>query len=169
MTRPRQTCGIACLKLSSSRWRKPRLHTSQKPEVSIYTLSSEFSNLSEGFNCTNEEDSASLTIIRKRAWEALRSKIDEQTTDPVILGKLRSHFEERFRYDEHGVPRVWKPDDDIDGAFKKAKDQVLQCCLTLSVADFLIDTRVDTDLLQNRTSRFIPRVHVALRFLGFFY
>jgi hypothetical protein len=22
------------------------------------------------------------------------------------------------------VPRVWKPDDDIDGAFKKAKDQV---------------------------------------------
>ena len=22
------------------------------------------------------------------------------------------------------MPRVWKPDDDIDGAFKKAKDQV---------------------------------------------
>jgi hypothetical protein len=39
--------------------------------------------------------------------------------------KLRAHFEERFRYDEHGVPRVWRPDDDIDGAFKKAKDVTL--------------------------------------------
>jgi hypothetical protein len=34
-------------------------------------------------------------------------------------------FEERFRYDEHGVPRVWRPDDDIDGAFKHAKDGAL--------------------------------------------
>ena len=44
----------------------------------------------------------------------------------MILGKLRNYFEERFRYDEQGVPRVWKPDDDIDGAFKRAKDQTLQ-------------------------------------------
>lgn len=42
----------------------------------------------------------------------------------MFVGKLRNHFEERFRYNEEGVPRVWKPDDDIDGAFKKAKDQV---------------------------------------------
>lgn len=67
---------------------------------------------------------SSLAALRKRAWQVLRDKIDEQTADPVILSKLRGHFEEKFRYDEHNVPRVWKPDDDIDGAFKKAKDQV---------------------------------------------
>jgi protein SEY1 len=77
-----------------------------------------------GFNCTEEENKMSLATLRKRAWQVLRAKIDEQTAEPVILGKLRNHFEERFRYDEQGVPRVWKPDDDIDGAFKKAKDQV---------------------------------------------
>ena len=77
-----------------------------------------------GFNCTDEENKNALAILRKRAWLALRSKIDEQTADAVILSQLRGHFEERFRYDETGVPRVWKPDDDIDGAFKKAKDQV---------------------------------------------
>ena len=80
----------------------------------------------EGLNCTDEENRVSLATLRKRAWVAFRAKIDEQTADPVILGKLRSHFEERFRYDEVGVPRVWKPDDDIDGAFKKAKDQTLE-------------------------------------------
>jgi hypothetical protein len=77
-----------------------------------------------GFNCTDEENANSLAALRRRAWQALRAKIDEQTAEPVILGKLRSHFEERFRYDETGVPRVWKPEDDIDGAFKKAKDEV---------------------------------------------
>lgn len=77
-----------------------------------------------GFNCTEEENTTALATLRKRTWLALRAKIDEQTADAVILAKLRGHFEERFRYDEHGVPRVWKPDDDIDGAFKKAKDQV---------------------------------------------
>ncbi|EIW83198.1 root hair defective 3 GTP-binding protein [Coniophora puteana RWD-64-598 SS2] len=78
------------------------------------------------FNCTEEENEAALATLRKRAWLALRAKVDEQTADTAILGKLRSHFEESFRYDEHGVPRVWKPDDDIDGAFKKAKEETLE-------------------------------------------
>lgn len=65
-----------------------------------------------------------LASLKKRAWLVLRAKIEEQTADQVFLGKLRNHFEESFRYDEHGVPRVWKPADDIEGAFKRAKEQV---------------------------------------------
>jgi hypothetical protein len=79
---------------------------------------------SQGFNCTDEENATSLATLRRRAWILLRSKIDDQTADAAILGKLRTYFEERFRYDEQGIPRVWRPEDDIDGAFKKAKDQV---------------------------------------------
>ena len=79
-----------------------------------------------GFDCTNEENDQAITTLRQRAWAVLRAKIDEQTADTAILAKLRTYFEERFRYDEHGVPRVWKPDDDIDGAFTKAKDVTLE-------------------------------------------
>ncbi|KAJ3775731.1 RHD3/Sey1 [Lentinula raphanica] len=78
------------------------------------------------FNCTEEENAHSLAALRRRAWQVLRSKIDEQTADSIFVGRLRAHFEERFRYDEQGVPRVWKPEDDIDGAFKRAKDQTLE-------------------------------------------
>ena len=74
-----------------------------------------------GFNCTEEENKTSFATLRKRTWPVL---LAEQTAEPVILRKLRNHFEEQFGYDEQGVPRVWKPDDDIDGAFKKAKEQV---------------------------------------------
>lgn len=79
----------------------------------------------KSYNCTDEENVSSLATLRKRAWQCLRTKIDEQTADAVILNKLRNHFEERFRYDDEGMPRVWKPEDDIDSAFKKAKEQTL--------------------------------------------
>ncbi|KAG9316752.1 protein SEY1 [Chiua virens] len=79
----------------------------------------------KAFNCTEEENANALSSLRIRAWLALRGKIDELTADTAILGKLRMHFEERFRYDESGVPRVWQPDDDIEGAFRKAKDETL--------------------------------------------
>lgn len=81
---------------------------------------------SKGFNCTEEENASSLATLRTRTWQTLRAKIDEQTADAVILGKLRGHFEERFRYDDQGVPRVWKPEDDIDETFRIAKDQTLE-------------------------------------------
>lgn len=45
------------------------------------------------------------------------------------MAKLRTHFEERFRYDDKGVPRVWTPEDDIDGAFTKARDEVTDLLL----------------------------------------
>ncbi|PCH36110.1 root hair defective 3 GTP-binding protein [Wolfiporia cocos MD-104 SS10] len=80
----------------------------------------------KSFNCTDEENETSLASLRRRAWLALRSKVDEQTTDAAFLTKLRAYFEERFRYDEHGVPRVWRPADDIDGLFKNARDQTLE-------------------------------------------
>jgi protein SEY1 len=34
-------------------------------------------------------------------------------------------FEDRFRYDESGVPRIWRPTDDIDGAYSRARDHTL--------------------------------------------
>lgn len=87
-----------------------------------------------GFNCTEQENATALSTLRRRAWIALRSKIDEQTADQSFLAKLRTYFEERFRYDEKGVPRVWTPSDDIDGAFAKAKDEVSSVVLAFRPA-----------------------------------
>jgi hypothetical protein len=76
------------------------------------------------FNCTDKENEAALEAIRRKAWLGLVHKAQEQTGEAVLLSKLKLLFEEKFRYDEEGVPRVWKPEDDIDSIFKKAKDAV---------------------------------------------
>ncbi|KAF8496384.1 root hair defective 3 GTP-binding protein-domain-containing protein [Russula emetica] len=75
----------------------------------------------ECFDCTDEENDEAIVTLWQCAWAALRAKVDEQTADTEILTKLRTYFEEHFCYDEHGVPRIWKPVDDIDGTFKKTR------------------------------------------------
>lgn len=80
--------------------------------------------LTAGFNCTAEENAAALESLRTRAWIALCRRLEDQTSDASVLAILRATFEERFRYDEGGIPRVWKPEDDIEGAFRVAKDEV---------------------------------------------
>ncbi|KAH9824355.1 RHD3/Sey1 [Melampsora americana] len=79
----------------------------------------------QGFSCTDEENEKTISLMTKKAWIALRNKVDEQTADTTLLIKLKLAFEERFRYDADGVPKVWKPEDDIDTAFRGAKDETL--------------------------------------------
>ncbi|KAI9602116.1 hypothetical protein KEM48_000143, partial [Puccinia striiformis f. sp. tritici PST-130] len=80
---------------------------------------------SASFSCTEEDDEKTKEIISRKGWISLRNKIDEQTVDATLLVKLKLAFEERFRYDTVGVPRVWKPEDDIDGAFRTAREATL--------------------------------------------
>ncbi|KAF9909033.1 Dynamin-like GTPase that mediates homotypic ER fusion [Lobosporangium transversale] len=75
----------------------------------------------------NEHEQAELTLnLRRQAWVLLTKKVQEESADGMMLLKLRNRFEEKFRYDDHGLPRVWKPDDDIDTPFRKARDETVE-------------------------------------------
>lgn len=93
--------------------------------VALEKAESTYMSKAKGFNCTEEENAIALNSLRRKSWLALRSKVDEQTADPVLMSKLRGLFEDKFRYDDQGIPRVWKPDDDIDGFYSKARNDTL--------------------------------------------
>jgi hypothetical protein len=52
--------------------------------------------------------------------------IQSELADGPLLEKLRRKFESVFRYDEKGLPRVWKPTDDIDTLFSQSKQEVIE-------------------------------------------
>ena len=52
--------------------------------------------------------------------------------DGNLLSKLRENFEDKFRYDEAGVPRIWRPTDDIEGIYTKARESTLMLIPLLS-------------------------------------
>lgn len=55
-----------------------------------------------------------------------------RSTLPITNTNPYSSFEDRFRYDDTGVPRIWRPTDDIDGVFSRARDHTLTLIPLLS-------------------------------------
>ena len=81
-----------------------------------------------------------------------------------VLKFTNFRFEDKFRYDEQGVPRIWKPSDDIDGMFKSARDDVPHP----TRPKLTIDAPSHSHLLRNHTLnrgpsnfryRTTPRLH----------
>ncbi|WFC98316.1 Dynamin-like GTPase that mediates homotypic ER fusion [Malassezia yamatoensis] len=81
---------------------------------------------SASLNSTADEDVAGSHALQRGAWRQFLAKVHQQTAEAVLSVRLRAYFEERFRYDQEGVPRVLRPTDDMDGIFVSARDATLR-------------------------------------------
>jgi len=84
-----------------------------------------FTDRARSFDASTEEVDVGLWRLRRKSWVALRAKIEEEMMEGNLLLKLRENFEDKFRYDEAGVPRIWRPTDDIEGVYTKARESTL--------------------------------------------
>ncbi|KAK9363259.1 RHD3/Sey1 [Lipomyces starkeyi] len=66
-----------------------------------------------GLGGTAAEVVIEIDQIKMEAWKVLYRKMREFSKPDSVLIRLREHFEDSFKYDEKGIPRVWKPSDDI--------------------------------------------------------
>ncbi|KAK3686709.1 Dynamin-like GTPase that mediates homotypic ER fusion [Vermiconidia calcicola] len=93
---------------------------------------SRFTERARSFDASPDEVEVGLWRLRRKSWAALRDKIDEEMMEGNLLLKLRENFEDKFRYDEEGVPRIWRPTDDIEGLYTKARESTLELIPLLS-------------------------------------
>ncbi|MCJ1258618.1 Dynamin-like GTPase that mediates homotypic ER fusion [Lignoscripta atroalba] len=91
-----------------------------------------FTDRAKSFDASSEEVDVGLWRLRRKSWGVLRAKIDEEMMEGNLLLKLRENFEDKFRYDEAGVPRIWRPTDDIEGIYTKARESTLSLIPLLS-------------------------------------
>ena len=91
-----------------------------------------FTDRAKSFDASPGEVDVGLWRLRRKSWGVLRAKIDEEMMEGNLLLKLRENFEDKFRYDESGVPRIWRPTDDIEGIYTKARESTLTLIPLLS-------------------------------------
>ena len=91
-----------------------------------------FTDRAKSFDASSEEVDVGLWRLRRKSWGVLRAKIDEEMMEGNLLLKLRENFEDKFRYDDGGVPRIWRPTDDIEGMYTKARESTLTLIPLLS-------------------------------------
>ena len=84
-----------------------------------------FTDRAQSFDASPEEVEVGLWRLRRKSWSVLRAKIEEEVMEGNILLKLRENFEDKFRYDDAGVPRIWRPTDDIEGLYTKARESTV--------------------------------------------
>lgn len=97
-----------------------------------------FTERARSFDASPDEVEVGLWRLRRKSWGALRDKIDEELMEGNLLLKLRENFEDKFRYDEEGVPRIWRPTDDIEGLYTRARES------TLTLIPFLAKFRMSS-------------------------
>ncbi len=91
-----------------------------------------FTARAKSFDASAGEVDVGLWRLRRKSWGVLHAKIDEEMMEGNLLLKLRENFEDKFRYDEAGVPRIWRPTDDIEGLYAKARESTLALIPLLS-------------------------------------
>ena len=91
-----------------------------------------FTERARSFDASPGEVDVGLWRLRRKSWGVLRTKIDEEMMEGNLLLKLRENFEDKFRYDEAGVPRIWRPTDDIEGIYTRARESTLTLIPLLS-------------------------------------
>ncbi|TVY48139.1 Protein sey1 [Lachnellula occidentalis] len=141
-----ESVGLEFNKLGSGRGGSGAPETGEKPltekdlwdriwNVFITTVKeaeTRFVERAKSFDASQDEIDVGLWRLRRKSWGVLRAKIDEEVMEGNILLKLRENFEDKFRYDEAGVPRIWRPTDDIEGMYTKAKESTLTLIPLLS-------------------------------------
>ncbi|KAJ2806820.1 Dynamin-like GTPase that mediates homotypic ER fusion [Coemansia guatemalensis] len=73
--------------------------------------------------------------LHRGLWEELVALLREEVADQMVLLRLRGALEDRFRYDANGLPRVWRPSDDIDAYFAEARSSAQALLPLLSRID----------------------------------
>ncbi|KAL8808566.1 MAG: hypothetical protein Q9200_004244 [Gallowayella weberi] len=91
-----------------------------------------FADRARSFDASADEVDVGIWRLRRKSWGVLRAKIEEEMMEGNLLLKLRENFEDKFRYDDAGVPRIWRPTDDIDGIYTKARESTLTLIPLLS-------------------------------------
>lgn len=138
--------GIEFNKLGSGRGGSGAPEEGEKPETEkdlwdrvwnaftgiVNEAETRFVERAKSFDASSEEMEVGLWRLRRKSWVGLREKIDEEVMEGNILLKLRENFEDKFRYDEAGVPRIWRPTDDIEGIYTKARESTLTLIPLLS-------------------------------------
>ena len=79
---------------------------------------------SAGFEVSSSQLSTTRRTLLKYSVDVLLKIVKEECNETGILSRLKRVFEMSFKYDGDGVPKLWKPSDDIDAAFATAKEKV---------------------------------------------
>ncbi|PVH16890.1 uncharacterized protein CXQ87_004448 [Candidozyma duobushaemuli] len=75
-----------------------------------------------------------LSTLEFKAWELFDQLIQKYISKDNLLNILKDRFDEKFRYDENGVPKLYQNAMELESSFADSKDYALEALPILSFA-----------------------------------
>lgn len=77
-----------------------------------------------------------------KSWELLDDLIHKYISKDNLLSILKDRFDDKFRYDENGVPRLYQNTKELEGSFSESKTHALKAFPILTMARLSDGTEV---------------------------
>ncbi|EPX74646.1 GTP binding protein Sey1 [Schizosaccharomyces octosporus yFS286] len=74
--------------------------------------------------------------FHKDVWMAFRKKLNVEMSDLLLQQRLRVYFEENFRYDADGMPKLFKKSDTLDLDYRESVSKSLELIKVLSCVKY---------------------------------
>ncbi|CCE64882.1 hypothetical protein TPHA_0J00590 [Tetrapisispora phaffii CBS 4417] len=102
---------------------------------------------------TKEHNDKIFKEIRVSAWNALYDAVHNYLKEDTIANIIRDRFENKFRFDEDDSPRLWKSEEEIDSAFRVAREHAMEIfnVLTLMSTSDKVEIIPDVELKDEST------------------
>lgn len=79
-----------------------------------------------GLGISKELTKESIVKFKFKSWSKFYALIQKTFSKDAVLAILKDKFEEIFRYDENGVPRLYSNEFELDDSYNKAKSATLK-------------------------------------------
>lgn len=75
-----------------------------------------------------DEDTTKLSVekIKFKGWVKFYDTVHDKLSKENILTKLKERFDDKFRYDQDGIPRLYKSEGELDESYHAAKAYAIQ-------------------------------------------
>jgi hypothetical protein len=120
-----------------------------KYSVIIEQNINKFINRSSVYSCEESEIERISKELKKSSWDDFYDTIFDETKDTLMVIRLKEKFESIFRYDSNGLPKVWKPGDDIDGQFQLSLNEAYKLCDLFNRIDIPLKKVKETTEIDN--------------------
>jgi len=108
-----------------------------------------FINKATVYSCEETEIEHISKELKKASWDAFYDTVFDETKDTLMIIRLKEKFESVFRYDNNGLPKVWKPGDDIDGQFQQSLSEAYKLCDLFNRIDIPLQKLKSTTEVDN--------------------
>lgn len=87
-----------------------------------------------GLGTSEEYNRITVQSLKFRSWEAFHDLVHKHISKDNLLNMLQERFDDKFRYDENGLPRLYQNALELEGSFNESKIHALKVLPVLTMA-----------------------------------